>query len=205
MWPVPILRILTPAQKPATPDGFTQIDTPVTQGLPHFIPLRGELQLAVLVSTGVIRQWIDSDPSTVISQSLAETQAANAADDEPLGALTQPAARLVLLDRGSPVGAAGLIAGRRILLPESGARPAQVEVIVLEWDLRAGSLRGPGDFGSRITLAWRAADVAVAHFSTPPVNPVLVKRLPPEFRIESRLGLLREIKLRRFLQKKVVR
>jgi hypothetical protein len=176
------------------------IDEPLVQGLPRFIRLSGELRLALLVPTGLIRPWLDADPSLVVSSSAREIQPRQPTpDEEPHGWTAQPAARIVLMDRNTPVACAGLTAGRPITLPESGAAGVRVSILVLDWDLRAGSLRGPGNFGSHIRLAWRAADAATSHFSTPPVNPVLVKRLPPKFRIESRLGLIEQIKLRRFI------
>jgi hypothetical protein len=198
---MPILRYLTPDVKPVPPDGFTVVDDRILQGLPHFVPLAGELRLAVLVPTGLVRHWLDADPTLVVTHSTRETEP-KAVEDEPPGSAEEPAARLVLMDGSVPVASAALTVGRRITLPETGAAGVRVDVVVLGWDLRAGSLRGPGNFGSRITLAWRSADTPIAHFSTPPVNPVLIKRLPPEHRVESRLGLVYEVRLARFHTKR---
>jgi hypothetical protein len=53
----------------------------------------------------------------------------------------------------------------------------RIELVVLGWQIRAGSLRGPGDFGSRIELAWRIADRAADEFSPPPVSARVLERL----------------------------
>jgi hypothetical protein len=100
-----------------------------------------------------------------------------------------------------------LVVGRRRLLPDGGRHehPMRIELAVLGWDIRAGSLRGPGDFGSRIRLAWRSADRSVELFSTPPVVPHILPRLPVAFRMQSVLGLKLPKVLARFQTKKGIR
>lgn len=200
--PMPVLRYLTPATVLSPPDGFTVVEEPIVQGLPHFIRLSGDLRLALLVPTGLIRSWLDADPTQVISSSGPETQAWQPGQVEPFGSVAEPATRLVLMENNSVIASTALTAGQLITLPQTGAASVRVSIMVLDWDLRAGSMRGPGNFGSRIRLAWRAADAAVPHFSMPPVNPVLLQRLLLKFRIESVLGLTKQIRLRRFIDVK---
>jgi hypothetical protein len=77
------------------------------------------------------------------------------------------------------VGAVPLVAGGRRLVPDAGAADGgvAVELVLLAWELRAGTVRGPGEFGSRLALAWRRADRGAAEFSPPPINPGLARRL----------------------------
>jgi hypothetical protein len=62
-----------------------------------------------------------------------------------------------------------------------------VELAILDWEVRAGSMRGAGDFGSFIELAWRRADQAVDTFRPAPVHRRVAERLGPGFRVESLL------------------
>ncbi|MBX3337187.1 MAG: hypothetical protein KIT71_11980 [Nitrospira sp.] len=199
--PFPIARYLTPESQILVPEGFTAVDDSILRGLPHFIQLTGELRLVIMISTGVIKHWMDADPLLVVSKSEAQIAPKLAGETADYGSVELPSARIVLQEGTKSIASAGLTLGKITTLPETGSA-VRVQVCITGWDLRAGSMRGPGNFGSRISLAWRPANSAIVHFSTPPVNPVLVKRLPPLHRIESRLGLIKAIRLRRFDMKR---
>lgn len=99
----------------------------------------------------------------------------------------------VLLRRGSSlVASVPLVAGLRRLVPDVGdpALGTVIELALIGWDIRAGSLRGAGDFGSRIDLAWRRADAAVEQFEPPPLSPRVAQRLDPSLHMESVFGRL---------------
>jgi hypothetical protein len=115
-------------------------------------------------------------------------------------------ARLLLRAGTSVVSSIPLASGVLRAIPEAGDFGAGVRfaVVVLSWDIRAGSLRGPGDFGSRIALATRRADRASETFETPAISPELISRLQEQFRTQSRLGLTAAEDLPRFARKKVV-
>jgi hypothetical protein len=209
--PVPILGYLTPEVKLQPPDGFTLIDEPITSGLPFSLQLEADTRLVLTMPSGLAVTWRDSDPVAVVSRSDDDlTPLTPPTVAEPIGNLTQPPVRLLMERAGVMVASVPLAAGLRRILPDSGQpdRGGRIELAVLAWDLRAGSLRGSGDFGSRITLAWRRADEAVMQFSTPPVNPHLVPRLvqtiPPHLRIESIYWRFGQLRLDRFRLKKVI-
>ena len=54
---------------------------------------------------------------------------------------------------------------------------ARIDLLIRSWDLRAGSMRGAGDFGSRIDVAWRRADRGSDAFAPPPLNQTVVDRI----------------------------
>ena len=202
MPPIPIQGYLVPDTNVTLPAGFTQVDESLLNGLPHRIQLVQSTTLIVVMPTGLATTWRDADPTTVVSQS----------DDEvsPVGPQAgnnaRPPVHIIVQRTGTPLVSFPLTARARRAVWDSGRsdQGVQLEFIILSWDIRAGSLRGPGDFGSRISLAWRRADQAIMQYSTPPVNPVLIPRLPEKSRLESSLGLKFYEKLQRFKIKKVV-
>jgi hypothetical protein len=202
MPPVHIQGYLTPDTKPAAPEGFAQVDETITAGLPHRIELTQESALIVVVPTGVATLWRDSDPLAVVSQSDPDL----APFDVKAVAGPLVPARLIVQRSGAPFASLLLAAGLRRLVTDSGQNldGARLEFVILSWEIHAGSLRGPGDFGSRISLAWRNADSAAPHFQTPPSHPLLLDRLPRRLRMESLLGLTEFVQLERFKFKKVL-
>lgn len=201
--PIPVDRELVPPPGLTAPEGFASVDTPILNGMPHIVELAGDLRVVLIVPSGVAEPWREIDPQTLVSSSLPERNPPDAAAASGPGSVARAPARLLLQSASQTIAVAPLVAGVRWLLPRSGDAGARIELIVLEWDLRAGSLRGPGSFGSRLVFAWRRADTAVDRFSEPPLNPVLVKRLPPERRMESRLGMPRLVANARFEHKKI--
>lgn len=188
---IPIHRYLVPETKPQAPAGFTLVDEPLVTGLPYAILLGADTRLLVTLPTGLAVTWRDADPTLPVSQSNGELTSVVSRPDEPVGNAERAPLRLLLQDAGVTLASVPLAVGLRRFLPDDGEanRGVRFEVVVLAWDLRAGSLRGVGDFGSRITLAWRRADQAVEHYSTPPPNPQLVPRLPRNYRLESLVGV----------------
>jgi hypothetical protein len=184
--PIPVQRFLVPDTRPQAPEGFTSIDQPIVDGLPHVVALGGGLSLALVVPTGLATLWRDVDPSSVVSSSEPELSPAAEAG---AGEAPRTPARLFLRIGGTVASSIPLAVGLRRAVPEAGdSSGVRLEVVVLSWDIRAGSLRGPGDFGSRIAVATRRADQAGDTFETPAVHPQLVARLRGELRAESELG-----------------
>jgi hypothetical protein len=182
----------------AAPEGFALVQEPVAQGLPHVVPLSATSRLLLVIPHGVITQWRDADPAAVVTRSdeeLTPQAVPSAISRVPLKLLLQTGVKIA--------GAAPVVAGLPWFLPD-GDSGVQYEVTVLSWDIRAGSLRGPGPYGSQISLAWRVADQAVDNYSTPPIGFQVAERLEPKSRIYSELGLRRYRQLDRFLVKKVV-
>jgi hypothetical protein len=179
MQPIPVQRYLVPAPKPTTPDGFTQVDVRILTGLPYAIPLTGDLQLIVVLPTGLAVPWRDIDATANASSSKAELSPTIPQTDFIIGDVTHAPFRLVVQQSRRTIGIIPLVAGLRRFVPDSGSSNlgGQIELIILEWDVRAGSVRGAGDFGSRLSFAWRRANQATPKFSPPPINPMLRSRL----------------------------
>jgi hypothetical protein len=108
-----------------------------------------------------------------------------------LAAVDRAPVRLLLRQRSPLSASLPLVAGLRRSVPDAGdaALGATIEIAVIAWDVRAGSLRGAGDFGSRVELAWRRVDEAGEQFEPPPLAPRVARRLEPELRMQSLLGL----------------
>ena len=185
--PTPIERFLTPVPSRAVPDGFSLIDSSIRNGLPHKLPLDGDANLILRMPTGLARTWRDADPTTLVNRSDEQRLPPDPNGDYLAQSAVRPPLRLVLVVGGRRIAAAPLVLGGITLLPAAGGddRPVRIAMKILSWDIRAGSLRGPGEFGSRIALAWRRADRAEEAFSAPPLNPYLQARLDPDSRIES--------------------
>lgn len=197
--PIPVSRLLVPPTKPAAPEGFTPLEAAITSGLPHVMPLSGELVLVLAVPTGLARAWREADPSAVVSHSDDQLAPQEEQLAERIATPWYAVAHLLLRRAGATVATVPLIAGMLMALPHAGDEQAavEIEVLALAWDIRAGSLRGPGEWGSRISLAWRRADQGTPHFTTPAVNPYLLARLRPAYRMQSTLGLKQRPRTRR--------
>jgi hypothetical protein len=155
--PVPVDRLLVPDSPTAVPAGFEPVHAQIRGALPFPIDLGSSGSLLLVAATGHAVRWRDADPDEVVS------------------AATRPGVPALLLYRrdGEIRGLTPLIAGRRALLPS--AAPV-VELIVLDWELRAGNLRGPGDFGSHLRIAWRSVPRGTDRFSPPLLHAQVVRR-----------------------------
>jgi hypothetical protein len=174
--PIPIAGSLVPPTAAAVPPGFTLVDAPLPAGLPQPFPLLGDLTLILAVPTGLATTWRDADPAEVVSRAAAERDpapppAGPAAGE--LGSVRRAPARLFLRQAGAILAAVPLVAGVLRRVPDDGGRDRGelARVVVLDWDLRAGTLLGPGDFGSRIRFAWRAVPRGEDRFEPPPTHP----------------------------------
>lgn len=134
---------------------------PLTGGLPARLDLLTGVYAMLVLPTGVARQWWDADPADVVS-----TAADDRAPYRP-GRPPRPPLRLLVLRGTEVLGSVPLAVGLRRTCPDSGARRAAVEVTVVDWLVLAGTVRGPGDYGSFLTLAWRAADAGADAFDVP--------------------------------------
>jgi hypothetical protein len=179
MNPIPVAGYLVPEHSTLVPDGFTRVDEPMTRGLPHIISLDRSTKVTFVLPSGLARAWRNAESADLVSAS--DEQHAPAVSDplQPEGDVARPPIRLLIERGGQVLGAVALAAGLRQVVPNDGgvARGAAIELVVLGWTLRAGTVRGPGDFGSRITLAWRLADRGSNEFAPPPINPNLARRL----------------------------
>ncbi|HET8922549.1 MAG TPA: hypothetical protein VFN26_06085 [Candidatus Acidoferrum sp.] len=210
MAPIPVSRYLVPQAPLQAPDGFTSVNEKILDGLPHTIALDRATELVVAMPNGVALTWRDADPAALVSRSAEELSPYTPNPAEPVASVGRAPLRLLVRLNGALAFSIPLRAGQRRIASDSGdaVKGSQIEVYVLSWEIYAGSLRGPGDFGSRISFAWRHSNQAVNHFSDPPPHPYLLPRLilvlPERFRIESTLGLREFFPLGRFQNKKVI-
>ena len=187
-WPVPIARELVPARPAPPPEAFTQVSSRISGALPHLIPLEGDATLVVVVPTGLAAQWRDADPTQTISSSAPAFEVRDKEEDErePIGAVGHAPARMFLRAGGSLRGGLPLTASVRRKIPDSGEpTPVPVEVMLIDWRLHAGDLRGAGDFGSQVRFAWRRLDRGTARFAAPSISPQLRCRPGETSRFES--------------------
>jgi hypothetical protein len=159
----------------------------LTAGLPQTIVLDAAVSLAATLPNGLALQWRDADPQAIVSSSAPE-RAAHARDpEEAIGAVGRPPLRLLVLINGASCASVPLVAGLRRTVPDDGATDAvSVELELIGWELRAATLRGAGDFGSYLELAWRRADSAADRFSPPPLNPMYLRRIGGAVVLESK-------------------
>jgi hypothetical protein len=191
--PIPVDRYLVPEPLATAPEGFTLASEPILQGLPHTLRLSPTATVQVLLLHGLAVPWRDADSAAVVTRSDPERGS--------LGPAAPPHVplRFVLRINDTQVAAAPVVAGRPFTLPDGAGDGVRYEFVILSWDIRAGSLRGPGAFGSQIAFGWRAANAAVDAFSPPPVPFNVVARLPETARLKSELGIRQVRALPRFV------
>lgn len=156
-------RHLVPPGPPPVPAGFTVVDSRILQGIPHTIALDGEFSLLLVVPTGLARSWLAAEATAVVSSSRPKLTPVSPKTPDTLDVAA--AARLVVQRAGAMSGTLPLVSGFSAVVPERADSPGtKLRILILEWEIRAGSLRGPGDVGSRIVLAWRRIDQAGGTF-----------------------------------------
>ncbi len=137
-------------------------------------------QLAVAIQYLQTAGFTEAQIAQALNVELPDLQTITAQPREPIGEVKRAPARIVVQRTGLPMIAIPLAAGLQRIAPDSGNSNiggAFLELLILSWDIRAGSLRGIGDFGSRISLAWRQADQASSQYSPPVLNSFLMRRL----------------------------
>ena len=173
----PIARYLVPVEPPAPDDRFTVVDAAVTGGLPYTIDLDGTVSLVLSLPTGLAIQWTGADPGTVLTSAQPET-APQSTPAVPQSPLHRAPVRLYVRVGGRNTASLPLAAGMAATFAVGSPGGTNYAVQILDWDVRVGNVHGPGNFGSHVKFAWRRADVAVAQYSTPSINPHLWWRLP---------------------------
>ena len=161
----PVVRELVPAEPTAVGSEFTVVEERLAGGLPALIPLGDALTAALVLPTGLAKTWRDADPTALVSSSREQAVAASA----PPSQRVRAPARLVIDRLGETIAALPLIVGVRRRVSDGGreAVGAMAEIVILGWEIRAGSLQGPGDAGSWIRLGWRERTSADDEFRGP--------------------------------------
>ena len=174
MPPIPIDRFLVPEGRPPVPAGLALSRQTLVRGVPFAWPLDLELGLVLFVPTGSAVLWRDADPTAIVADSDLD-DAPNVPQDQE----TSPRAPArILLRRGRTViAAAPLVTGLWRVLPDGGSDASIVELYVVSFRLAAGTLRGAGDYGSFVEVAWRRAAAGAAGFTVPPIDRRVAERL----------------------------
>ncbi len=165
--PTPAYRrlLVPPAATSATTIASAQataVGGPILRGLPHRIPIAGDVTVVLVVDTGLATAWRDAPPTALVSTSRTDTTPRTPTGPAQVSVAT-PAPRLIALQGRDVIGVIPLVVGASKLLPDDDPNPGpRIEVTVRGWDLRAGSLVGPGDVGSRIDLTWRSVESNVS-------------------------------------------
>jgi hypothetical protein len=144
------------------------VDSELPDGVPARLALDGSRVLVLAVPLGTARPLLDADPRTVV----VDDRAIVAAPPDRRTPLDLPRPRLTLIADGRIADTAAVVP--HVPLGLSDGPRSVVEVIVDRLVLTAGSLRGPGRFGARITLRWR--DLLIASDTGPapvPGDPAL--------------------------------
>jgi hypothetical protein len=159
---------LDPAAPPTADPPRSIVDSELPDGIPARLALDGTRVLVLAIPLGTARPLLDADPRTVV----VDDRAIAAAPPDRRAPLDLPRPRLTLIADGRIADTVAVVPHVPLSLGD-GLRSV-VEVIVDRLVLTAGSLRGPGRFGARITLRWR--DLLIAGNTGPapiPGDPAL--------------------------------
>jgi hypothetical protein len=188
--PIPVDRYLVPAQREALPDGFTRLQVALVRGVPFQLALDRELTLTLFVPIGRANVWRDADAAQLVATSATDRAPNDPAAESSVDVLARMPARLVLQANGAILAAAPLVSGLRRTIPDDGdaANGTRIELRILGWELRAGSVRDAGDTGSTLDIAWRRIDQAADTFVQPLLDPRIAARMPKGQTVLSDLG-----------------
>jgi hypothetical protein len=166
MPPLPMERFLVIEEPLVIPELFVRSRQELTRGVPFEFLVDGDLTLLLQVPTGCAAIWRDEDPAKLVSAATEETRSHTA----PRGAdvLERSPIRLLLRRARVALAAIPLTAGLRRVIPDGDAAPSAIELIIVDWRLHAGCVRGPGDYGSFVDVAWRRSDKAADRLLLPP-------------------------------------
>ena len=188
----PIDRYLLPDHPAGLPAGFAPLRQSLTAGLPQRIELGAGVHAVLILPTGLARQWLDEEPLAVVSTAADDLAARPVPESPPLPRLVARTPLRLVVRRGIQIlGSVPLAVGLRRTCTATAAGPAgaaAVEIMVLDWHLAAGTVRGSGDYGSFVSIGWRRADQAIDDFGPPPINTFVWRRRPPGKRFESEQG-----------------
>lgn len=183
---IPVDRYLVPDAPPLVPGDFTLVSHALVRGLPEELRLDADYSLLVYAPTGNAVLWRDAEATLAVlsgnSDSLPDSPAAPSED-----VTARVPVRLVLRRAGIFVAAVPLALGLRRQLPDDGSAGCAIELLLLDYRVHAGCLRGPGDFGSFLRFAWKRIDRAEDLFVLPPLPPRVAKRFVGQ--VQSQLGL----------------
>jgi hypothetical protein len=184
-----VLSHLTPEAPAQVPEGAKLVESTILGGLPHRVALGSVFALTMTLPNGMAKRWLDLDPAMVVSDSQELTRPGQDGGIWP-GNHTVLRPSITLLNGARRAAMIPAVVGVPMVFcgDRDDSDRIQVEVTVLSWLIHAGTVRGAGDYGSRISVAWRPADQGSEAFEVPPVHPYLQRRLPAAEVLESEVG-----------------
>jgi hypothetical protein len=150
--PIPVDRELVPEGRQPVPDSLARSRQVLVRGVPFAWPLDLDFSVVLFVPTGTAVLWRDADPTAIVCDSEIEETPSLAGRPE---ALPRAPARLLLRRGQDVVATVPLVAGLRRRLPDGDSDASIVELYVVAFRISAGTLRGAGDYGSFVEVAWR--------------------------------------------------
>jgi len=175
MPPMPVQRYLVLEPSRVAPDGFTTLEKPILNGLPDRIELDDRTTLMLRMPTGQGTLWRDADPEATVSDSESQSMSLSDVTITLRSEQLSPPLRLSIAVSGRRRAVVPVAAG--VSYAVAGPNGEHLELIILDWCLNAGTVRGTGRFGSRVVLAWRLMLRGTDTFSAPPIHPDLRRRL----------------------------
>lgn len=186
----PVAEYLVPEVADVIDEEFVYVDAKLMFGLPQKIELDADIHIYVVIPNGLANVWRDNEPALVLSHSDDEVMPHNIDNVMSLPNADRIPARLLVRRAAEVKASVPLVSNLNMIIDASSAsNTALIELNVLGWDLRSGVLRDNGDYGARLRFAWRRIEKGIEKYSTPPVNPYVITRLNPVFKMESVLGL----------------
>jgi hypothetical protein len=174
MPPIPVDRELVPETRLPIPAGLARSRQILVRGVPFAWPLDLELGLVLIVPAGDAVRWRDADPTAIVADSDLD-DAPNLPGD-PESPRRAPARLLVRRGR-DVLAAVPLVAGLWRVLPDGDADQSIVELYIVGFRLAAGTLRGAGDYGSFVEVAWRRVGRGTPAFTPPPIDRRVAERV----------------------------
>ena len=174
MPPIPVDRELVPETRLPIPAGLARSRQILVRGVPFAWPLDLELGLVLIVPAGDAVRWRDADPTAIVADSDLD-DAPNLPGD-PESPRRAPARLLVRRGR-DVLAAVPLVAGLWRVLPDGDADQSIVELYIVGFRMAAGTLRGAGDYGSFVEVAWRRVGRGTPSFTPPPIDRRVAERV----------------------------
>lgn len=162
--PLPfVARIAVPDETRSLPSGFSRFRLSLDRGLPATLALAQNTEAVAMIGGGIMRRW----------QTTAALELVHSASLEDADAAMP--VRLLLRREHKRLGSIPLRPGPVQIV---GSRKAgYLAIKLIDWSIYAGTVLGPGDFGSFIELAWRFSNERPAEFTLPPVRTGVLRRL----------------------------
>lgn len=170
---IAIESILVPDAQAPVPRGFRLDLRSLDAGLPAIVALEQLWNLVVIAPSGLAVPWLTRSAEVVVSSSNEEFSS------RVRGALTDTVARsparLLVRSGEAIVASVPLIAGSMRNFAKGEGNAHMLELMIVGWEIRAGTMRGGGGQGAYLEFAWRTGGPPPT-FDTPSPDPRVLAR-----------------------------